>query len=488
MRKLWIATLAYVAILGALALWRWHVWSYGTDTGTFAQVIADAFGGFRDGPEQGTHFRFHWAPLLAVLYPLVALTRSPLSIQLAQVGLIAASAFPLYGIARVYVAQTAAFRIALLALIYPPLAAVAFTEFHEIAFYPAIALGLFWAAERRRWTIFAALAFLSALIREEACLVFIVVGLVLAAIGWVKRSANAGAGLLLGAPQSPVALVRAGLALCAVNAAALAIYFGVVIPHVGAWQPSRFYDYPFAQGPAALVGALVLHPWYLAQIATFGRFTYLLEAFVPLAFLPFGSRWSLLALPGLGIVLLSSDAITWRMGSHYAAIWIPWLLLGSAATLVRLERNGSPARAARASYAAAGLCALFFVAFNPMHVVHYLRASYPTADAARALAALPADAGPVVTHDEWFVRIALAYPEATVFLCPYVRYAVYADDFQNGYFQNDIKVQLERRIARGDARIHERFGAVAIYELRPARGARIGDCITPGDLRYKPPS
>ena len=484
MRKLWIATLVYVAILGALALWRWHVWSYGTDTGTFAQVIADAFGGFRDGPEQGTHFRFHWAPLLAVLYPLVALTRSPLSIQLAQIGLIAASAFPLYGVARTYVGEGAAFRIALLALIYPPLAAVAFTEFHEIAFYPVVALGLFWAAERRSWRTFGVLAFVSALIREEACLIFIVVGLALAAVGWIHRAAKDGAGLLLGAPQAP----RAGLGLALVNAAALAVYFGVVIPHVGAWQPSRFYDYSFAQGPAALLVALVLHPWFVVQLATFGRFTYLLEAFVPLAFLPLGSRWSLLALPGLGIVLLSSDAVTWRMGSHYAAIWIPWLLVGTAATLVRLERNRSSGLATRGAYAAVALCALFLIAFNPMHPLHYLRAVYPTADAQRALAALPADAGPIVTHDEWFVRIALSHPDATVFLCPYVRTAVYADDFPNGYFQDDIKPQLQRLVARHEAAVRARFNHVAMYVLTPPPGARIGNCITPGDLRYKPPA
>ncbi len=487
MRKLWIATFVYVAILGALALWRWHIWTYGTDTGTFAQIVADAFGGFRDGPEQGTHFRFHWAPLLATLYPLVALARSPLSLQFAQIVLIAATAFPLYGIVRGYAAEESAFRAGLLALMYPPLAAVAFTEFHEIAFYPATALGLFWAADRRRWIAFAGLALASALIREEACMIFIVVGLVFAAIGIVRRAAKDGPGLLLGGPQQPRALAFAGGGLALANALALACYFGLVIPRVGAWQPSRFYDYPFAQGPIALLGALALHPWYLAQIATFGRLTYLLEAFVPLALLPLRSRWSLLALPGFGVVLLSSDAIAWRMGSHYAAIWIPWLLLGTAGVLVHLERNRSPASARRNAYAAFALCALFLIAFNPMHVAHYLRPIYPKDDAQRAFASLPPGAGPLVTHDEWFVRIALAHPDATVFLCPYVRYAVYADDFPSGYFQNEIKPELARKIARGEARIGARFGRVAVYELRPPPGARIGDCITPGDLRYKPP-
>ena len=110
MRKLVVAFAVYVSVLGAIALWRWHVWSFGADTGTFTQVISDAFGGFRDGPEQGTHFRFHWAPLLATLYPLVALTRSPLSIQFAQIVLIGSSVFPLAALARAYVPAASAER------------------------------------------------------------------------------------------------------------------------------------------------------------------------------------------------------------------------------------------------------------------------------------------------------------------------------------------------------------------------------------------
>jgi len=486
-RKLAIAACLYAAILCALALWRWEIWSYGTDTGTFAQAIADTFGGFRDGPEQGSHFRFHWAPILATLYPLVALTRSPLSLQFAQVILIALTAFPLYALARPYVSETGAFRIGLLALLYPPLMAVAFTEFHEIAFYPALALGIFWAAERERWKTFALLAFLSALVREEACIVFVVVGLAFAALGLRRREAHDGAGLLLGAPRRPRALALAGGGLALVNATALALYFGVVIPHVGAWQPSRFYEYSFATGPAALVAALLAHPAYFKQILTFGRFTYVLEALVPLALLPLRSAWSLLAVPGLAIVLLSSDAVAWRMGSHYAAIWIPWLLLGAAATLVNFERSRSPARARTAATVSLALCGLFLLAFNPMHVGHYLRAPYPLADAKRALAALPRGTDPLVTHDEWFPHVALEHPTATVFVCPYLRGAVYARDYPNDYFQRSILPALERRVARGEAKVVAGFGEVGVYALRPQAGARIGNCVTVGDVRYRAP-
>jgi len=485
LRALWLFIAAYVAILTGLALWRWHVWSYGTDTGTFTQVIADAFGGFRDGPEQGTHFRFHWAPLLATLYPLVAVARTGLVLQIAQAVLIALSALPLFLLARSYTSARRALRYASLALLYPPLAAVAFTEFHEIAFYPAIALGLVYAADRARWRLFAVLALAGALVREEACIVLAFVGLVFAALGWLRRASDEG-GLLVGAPREPARLVLAGLALTAVNVAALLIYYGIVIPHVGAWQPSRFYDYSFAFGPVGVVVALVTHPQNVGRVLTLGRFTYLLEAFVPLAFLPLFSRWTLLAVPPLLIVLLSSDAIAWRMGSHYAAIWIPWLLLGTLAALLGAERGSRPVVAIRFWRASVAACVVFLVAINPMHVPHYLRPVYADeADALRALRAVPPGM-PLATHDEWFAHAAFRDRNATVFFCPYVRYAVYADDFPSGFFQSDIRPALARDVANGRARIVATYGKVHVYELTPKAGARIGNCITVGDPRYRP--
>ena len=483
MRRLAVAFAAYVLVLAALAAWRWHIWTYGTDTGTFTQVIAAAFGGFADGPEQGTHFRFHWAPLLAALWPLVAATRSGLALQIVQPVLIGLAAFPLYGIARRYVGEKRAFAYASLALLYPPLLAVAFTEFHEIAFYPALALGLVWAADRARWGWFALFAVLGALVREEACIVLAIVGVALAAIGLLRRHAIAprrfpDGGLLVGVPPEPERLVVAGLFLTFVNGAALIVYGDFELARVGPWQPSRFYDYPFAHGPSNVIAALITHPALLTQIATLGRATYVLEALVPLAFLPLLSRWSLLALPGFAIVLLASDPIAWRMGSHYAAIWCPWLLLGALAALVQRRH------ALRWYRATVALSVIVLLVANPMHVAHYVRPVYPHADAARALTLVPQNAH-LVTHDEWFARVAGDHPNATVFFCPYVDYVVYADDYPNGYYQHDIAPEIGRERASGQLRLVARFGHVSAYRRTPNAGARIGDCITPGNVRYR---
>lgn len=481
-RKLVVAFGAYVLVLTALAAWRWHIWTYGTDTGTFTQVIADAFGGFTDGPEQGTHFRFHWAPLLATLWPLVAATRSGLALQIVQPVLIGLTAFPVYGIARRYVSEERAFAYASLTLLYPPLIAVAFNEFHEIAFYPVLALGLVWAADQARWGWFALLAVLGALVREEVCIVLGIVGIALALIGLLRRHATArrfpDGGLLVGVPPEPERLVVAALFLTLVNAAALAVYGGFVLARVGPWQPSRFYDYPFAHGPANVVTALITHPAWLAQIATSGRATYVLEALLPLAFLPLFSRWSLLALPPFAIVLLSSDPIAWHMGWYYAAIWCPWLLLGALAALVQRRH------ALRWYRAAFALCIIVLLVANPMHVAHYVRSVYPHVDAAKALALVPQNAH-LVTHDEWFAHIAGDHPNATVFFCPYVDYVVYADDYPSAYYQHDIVPELVRERAGGQLQVVARFGHVTAYRRRPDVGARVGDCITPGNVHYR---
>jgi uncharacterized membrane protein len=462
-RRVTIAVALFCAVLSAAQLYRWQIWTFGTDTGTFGQVVLDAFGGFRDGPEQGTHFRFHWAPIIAVLYPFVALSHSALSLQFAQIGLIALSAYPLYALIRRYASERIAVACAVLPLIYPPLQAVAFGEFHEIAFYPAIALGLVWAADRERWPIFAALAVAAALIREDCCMVFIAAGAALAAIALLRRRSRA-RGLLLFEPPDPRALFVAGCGLALANAVALAVYFLLVIPHVGVWQPSHFYDYPFAYGPLAVTIALLLHPRLIGSVITYAKLGYLLEAFTPLAFLPLRSGWTLLALPGLGGLILSSEWGAFRMGSHYAAIWIPWVLLGCAAALVGFERRGGLRAATRSFAAVAALCAIFFIAFNPMHPLHFLRPIYPHDHAAELMALVPRDAS-VITHDEWFAHLSLDHPNATVF--PYTphEYAVVADDYPNAYYQTVTRAQLRAALASGNAHELKRIGRVALYRF-----------------------
>lgn len=457
------------ALMSVLAVVRWNVWSYGTDTGTFAQIALNAFHGFTDGPEHGTHFIFHWSPILVLLYPFVALTHSPLAIQFVEIAAIVLTAIPLYALMRSYAGEQWAWRCALLTLIYPPLLSIAFEEFHELALYPVIAVGLMWAADRARWLWYALFAVLIVLVREDVSVDAIFIGIVFGIFGLVARSAatRPARGLLAGEPIEPKRLVLAGFGLALLAATSLAIYFGVMIPHMGRWLPQHFYNYSFAHGPEQTALSVFTHPVALAAaVFTMGRFTYLLEAFAPLAFLPLYTRWSGLAIPGFLGVLAASDPIVWRMGFHYSLLWTPWLLIAAAWVLCRLAGGGRERTARRWWGAAIAVCAIVLAAFDPMHPAHYLRSSQPAqpADVSRALSCIPSDA-PLMTHDEWFAHIAAAYPNSTNLdenAARFRGYVMYAPDWQNAHVRSAILPPLDRALSQGRFRLVCRYGSVLV--------------------------
>jgi hypothetical protein len=258
-------------------------------------------------------------------------------------------------------------------------------------------------------------------------------------------------------------MLFAGLGSAALAAISAGIYVFVVLPRVGPWPPSHFYVYPFANGPAALLLAPLTHPLaFGAAILTLGRLTYLLEAFVPLAFVPLRARTVWLSLPGFAIVLLANSGLVWRMGMHYAALWIPWLLIafaGGIATL-RLQR--------RWTTIAFVLSALVLVFFSPLHPLHYLKPSYHALGDARAVLAMIPTGARLATHDEWYTAVAARRPLAWVMgtgPLPYGGdYIVFAEDYPNEDFQRRILPNVRSVLALGKYRLIARRGAVVAYK------------------------
>ncbi len=460
--RIWVWSSVEFIVLAALALARFKLWTYGSDTGTFAQIVGDAFGGMRNGVEAGSHFRYHWSPALALLWPVVAATRSALPLQFVQAAATVVCAPLVAALARPYLPAKQADALGLLALLYPPLLALGFDEFHELGLFTPLALALVLCADRGRWTWFALCAIVAIGVREDAAVTLVFLGLALTA---VAARATQGAGLLEGAAAQPRALSIAGVGLALGATAALVAYYGFITPRLGGWVPGRFYVYPFANGPLALVAAPLTHPLQFARaIFTFGRLTYVLEALVPLAFLPLRSRWALLALPGGAIVLLANSGYVWRMGDHYAALWIPWLLVATVAAVASLARRAGAFVAQRATVVAAALCVVFLMAFDPLHPLHYLHSYYPDlGDAARAIDCVPRDAS-LATYDEWFSEVAAQRPKATIDRTNGVEYLVYADDFPSPFSQRTLRPALAAEIARGEYRAVCRYGNVVAYE------------------------
>lgn len=458
----WIWSAVELAVLLALAIVRAKLWTYGSDTGTFAQIVGDALRGMRNGVEDGSHFRYHWSPSLALLWPLVAATRSALPLQFAQAFATVACAPLVSSLARPYLGPRLARALGILTLLYPPLLALGFDEFHELGLFTPLALALVVSADRRRWIWFYVAAAVAIGLREDAAITLIFLGLAFVTIG--VRPRVDGRGILELSTPAPRALAIAGTALAVGSAAALAAYYGIVTARLGGWVPSHFYTYPFASGPLELVLAPLTHPLqFFPAIFTFGRLTYVLEALVPLAFLPLRSRWSLLAIPGGVIVLLANSGYVWRMGDHYAALWIPWLLVATVMGVASVGRRAGERAAARWTASAVALCVLFLIAFDPLHPLHYLHPYYRNlSDARRAIACVPATAS-LSTHDEWFSAIAAERPLATIDRTNRVEYLVYDDDAASVEYRDRIRPALGRAIARGEYRVVCRYGGVSTF-------------------------
>jgi uncharacterized membrane protein len=452
-RRLLAWTAVAFVVLAALAAVRALDWSYGADTGTFVQIILDAFGGMRDGIEQGTHYRFHWSPALALLWPFLAASHSLWVLQAILAAATVACAPLLAAIARARgIEGRLADRIGAVALVYPPLIAVGFGEFRDLGLLTPLALASWLALERRAWGRLAVLALLLAGLREDVCLELALIGGAVGVVALVRGDR---------------ARALAGFGSAALGLASDAIYVFAVLPRVGPWPPSHFYDYPFAHGPAALLLAPLTHPLaFAAAIFTLGRLTYLLEAFVPLVLVPFRSRLLALSVPGFAIVLLANSGLVWRMGMHYAALWIPWVLLGFAAGIASLR---VPLRWTTTAFVVSALVLVFF---SPLHPLHYLRPSYHAlGDARTALACVPADAT-LATHDEWYAATAARRPRVTVLGedpgVLDVQYLVVASDYPNQDFHDVVVPRVDALVARGTFRRLCHAGNVTAYvRVRP---------------------
>jgi uncharacterized membrane protein len=455
---LWTGTIVAFVVLSALAAVRAADWSYGADTGTFVQIVLDAFGGMRNGVEGTTHYRFHWSPALMLLWPFLAATHSLWVLQTILAAATVACAPLLAAIARCGFARGRldaglADRIGAVALVYPPLIAVGFGEFRDLGVLPALALAWWLALQRRAWAWVAICAVLLAGLREDVCVELAIVGIVVA---------------LNTARSGDRAKLAAALGSAAAALVSAAIYALIVLPRAGPWPPSHFYDYPFAHGPAALLLAPLLHPLaFGAAILTVGRLTYVLEALVPLAFVPLRSRLVWLAVPGFAIVLLANSGLVWRMGMHYAALWIPWLLIAFAAGIATLRVQR------RWTTIAFVLSAVVLIAFSPLHPLHYLKPSYHALGDARAvLASIPRDAA-VATHDEWYTAVAARDPNASVlgtgplsFAAPYI---LFAEDYPNEDFQRRMLPRIRSVLQAGNYKLVARHGAVSAWKADPTR-------------------
>ncbi len=381
-RLLWIAVVLYTAIFTWLGVHKYAVHRNFVDFGIFAQTAASAFGCFCNSVE-GSHWAFHFSPILYLAGALVWLWHSPVALIALQSLACAMVLPPIYGLVIRHSDRTVARLTALVVFLYPAFCGLAFNDFHENDFAPAAVAWMIWAFDGGHIALAYIFAALTLAVKEDQADFLIVAGLA----AYVRfRGTKFG---------------RAGLFVALGAVIVVAEYFRHIQPAAAAnphWAPVRFYAW-------APEDFRTLFPSGVLQ-----RLGFLVLAFLPLLFLPFRSRMMWLAALPLFEVLSSRMPTTFTMGSHYAGAWLGWVLAAFAFAVRRLR----PEAARRALIWCAVLCVVELLVANPLHPGLNLRAIQPRdtkLDA--ALSQLPSDM-PVATQEEAYTHLALDDPYATV--------------------------------------------------------------------------
>ena len=376
---LWSGTALYAAVYFALGAIRYSAHANYVDLGIFTQTAVNAFGCFCNAIE-GSHWAFHFSPILYVAGALIRVWPSPLALVALQAVAGALTIPPIYGLVFRRSDRATARLAGTVVFLYPPLAGAIFNDFHENGLAPAAIAWLLWAFDGgyAGWTTVCALIALS--VKEDQAL-FIAIASFIAAIAYRREAVR----------------LRLALGVGALATIVFIAYFVAIQPHAAlntAWAPTRFYAWTtqdwrklFPQGILERAGFLVL-------------------AFLPLLFIPFRTPAFLVTLAPLGEVLASRMSTTFTMGSHYAGAWAGWALYAFALGLGQRPR--------RALYWCIGLCVLEFAVANPLHPGTFLHAPAQRDVALdRYLKTLPRNAS-IATQEEAFTHLAAIDRNATL--------------------------------------------------------------------------
>lgn len=419
---------------------RYNGYHSGADLGEFVQTISTPLSGFGDTPEGGSHFLHHFSPLLYLCAPFLLLFHSPVPLIALQAIAGALVAPAIYLLVRKRAGTRIALLAAFVALLYPPLVGVTFTDFHENGFAPAAIAWLVWAVDARRWRTGAVLVAVVLAIKEDEALMLIALG----------------AGVAFAAQRRGDRALRAFASASALaGIAALLLFFFVVRPAVGGHD--AWFVLGYMSNPAATQTGLA---------ALLGRLSFLAEALVPLCLVPLFGRWALLlVVPGIVEVLSSRWSITYTMGQHYAGVWVGEMLVVYALTLAAVARDRGPRFASRLAIASIVLCVLNLSLASPTHWRHYLG---PVTAHDRAIDAVVAQIPPnaaVGSHDEIYSHMGFN-PNARLEWASHPDYVLIDNQYPSDAWQKIGRPQFAELVRSGVYVMQTANDGVELYRLR----------------------
>lgn len=442
--------LALAAVLCAIVQWRYAIFRNGVDLGIFSQVLSGLGRGFSSTVEGGAnHLLVHWSPVIVTAWPFLR-TFGPVGLEYVQAILVAATLFPIWGLARARFGAPWAFAFVAVSAAYPILWANGVGDFHEMAFVPLFSATLVYALDRRRWTLAVIAALLLLCTKEDQFVVLTAIGLLFAATESYDVKAK-----------------RTGWAIAGLAIAMAAAYFGIVRPALNPHVPYLslgFFDW---SGTQATGHGFVLN-------ALLERIRYVAIVLAPLAFLPCISRYGLFLIPGFVEILASRQPVTLAPGAHYSALLTGYALAAFVDGASRLAARPRLVKGLVAAAAAISIAVGIFA--SPMEYWYYLYRRPNAHDALleATLKRLPPGAD-IGAEDEVFAHLALD-PEASIDFAEQ-RWFVYDRSHYSERWRDIDEPAVARSLARGAYVVSsDRDGIVVLCRADQRGGLPAGGC------------
>ena len=299
-------TFVIIAFVILCAYWIFMLWarlkSYyapGFDMGIFMQAydnMIDPAHGFQPITtcERGcelTHFAVHFSPILYLLMPFCFFCDIGAVLVFAQIILVLSGVFPMFLICRqLKLSNIKTTVISFLYLLYPVMSSGSFYDFHENAFLAPLILWTLYFSHKKKWyntLLMFVFAFLVLSVKEDAAIYIAFIALYM--IFGRKR-------YVVGASMFAISVAYFFFAIAMIAHFQQAMELGAEGNMLG----SRFAH---IIGPGAsfseLIKVLILNPsLYIVKSLNINKLIYILNMFLPLAFLPIitrkPSRWILL--------------------------------------------------------------------------------------------------------------------------------------------------------------------------------------------------
>ncbi len=256
-----------------------------------------------------SHFAVHISPIYYALLPLFCLFSSGVTLQIAQILLLASGVIPVYLIAKKYsLSNMRAAFVSCLFLLSPVLVSGTNYDFHENCFLVPLLLWMFYFFEKEKYVPFGIFAGLTLLVKEDAAVYIAIFALYMI---FDRKKVLAGSITALGA----------------------VVYFVValgLLSHFGNGAMTGRYS-NFIAGDGGLADmikniladpAYVFSQLFVSKDGTFSdKLLFILQMTLPLCFLPFTSKKPsrlILLLPMVLVNLMTLYVYQYRIGYQYA--------------------------------------------------------------------------------------------------------------------------------------------------------------------------